>query len=62
MNVSTDPPILDTLNSDGHLTKKSELDTSKADLLALEVSHFDTQFSHQKMVNVRTTGSRKAAG
>ena len=42
MNVAACSAILDTLNSDGNLPKKPELDTTEAKLLALEIGHLDS--------------------
>ena len=39
MKVAASPPILDTLDSDRNLTEKSEFDTTKGKLLALQICH-----------------------
>ena len=62
MEVTTQPPIVNTLHCNGDLTQESEFDTREADLLTLEICHLDAQFSHQKMINVGSIGCRKAAG
>lgn len=62
MEITANSPFLDALNGEGYFAKEPKFDSTEADLLALEVSHLDTQFSHQKMINVQSTGCRKAAG
>ena len=52
MKVTVGSPVLDTLYCDRNSTKKSEFHTTEAELLALQICHFDSQFSYQKMINV----------
>ena len=51
MKVTAGPAILDTLDNDGNLAKKSDLHTTAA-----------KQFSDQKIINVGSIRCRKAAG
>jgi len=56
MEVTANSPVLDALDSEGDLAKESKLDSTVADLLALEVSHLDSELLYQQVINVGGDG------
>ena len=52
MEITANSPFLDALNGEGYFAKEPKFDSTEADLLALEVSHLDTELFYQHVVDV----------